>query len=318
MSPRPLTRRRPRIVHGLLVVALGLSLAAALAACGGSGGADPSSSPTSDPIVATVDGRPVLQSAVDAVSAEFRLGGNPGSEGKAVKEAVDRELVRREAERLGVVADPADVLRRRKAMAGELGGEAKLKAALEGVPMTDAQLQRDLEDGVLREALQDAKYPSLAATRQAARTYYERNRSDLFGRPASLHLGAILVHAKPIAENALARLRSGRPFEEVARQFTIDPEAKANGGDLGWVLTSSLPAPLRRAAAAAKPGTVSKPVEGPGGWYVLKVLAERAAGVTPFAKVERSLIAELTRRERFKALDAWLASARDKATVTEP
>lgn len=315
MSPR---RRLRSNLPCLLLVALGLSLAAAaLAACGGSGGASPSSSPASDPVVVTVNGRPVRRSAVDAVRAEFRLGGSSDTEAKAVKEAIVRELVREEAGRLGVVADPADVRHRRTAMAGELGGEAGLEAALKRVPMSDVQLQRDLEDGVLREALQDAKYPRLAATRKTARAYYERHLRDLFVRPASIHLGAILVHAEPIAENALARLRSGRSFEEVAKQFTADPEAKANGGDLGWVLTSSLPAPLRKAAAGTKPGTVSKPVAGPGGWYVLKIIAERPARVTPFAAIERRLIAELTRRERLKTLAAWLASARSKATVTE-
>ena len=303
----------------LLFVALGLSLAATtLAACGSSGGASSSISPTSDPVVVTANGRPVRRSAIDAVRAEFRLGGSSDTETRALKEAVLRELVRQEAERLGVVADPADVLRRRKAMVGQLGGEVALEAALKDLPMSDAELQRDLEDGVLREALQDAKYPGLAATRKAARAYYERHVRDLFGHPASVHLGAILVHAKPIAENALARLRSGRPFEEVARQFTIDPEAKANGGDLGWVLTSSLPAPLRKAAAATKTGHVSKPFAGPGGWYVFKVMAKRPARVTPFTTVERRLIKQLTSRKRFEALDAWLAIAREKATVSVP
>ena len=49
-----------------------------------------------------VDGHPVHQSDVDAVRAEFRLGGSSDTEARAEKEAVRRELVRLEAERLGV------------------------------------------------------------------------------------------------------------------------------------------------------------------------------------------------------------------------
>lgn len=308
-----------RFARPILAV-LGLIVAGAtLAACSGSGGASASPSPSlsADPVVATVDGRPVQRSAVEAVRAEFRLGGDSSSETKAVNEAVDREIVRQEAERLGVVADPADVSRRRKALVAELGGEVALAEALKGLPMTEEQLQRDLEDGVLRETLQEQKYPGIKVGRQTARTFYERQRNDLFARPASVHLGAILVRARLIAESALERLRSGRPFDEVARQFTVDPEAKAKGGDLGWVLTSSLPVPLRRAAAATRPGALSKPFEGPGGWYVLRVFAKRPARVTPFAAVERRLIEELSGRERFRALSAWLAAARDKAEITE-
>lgn len=319
MSQRPLSRHLRRHLVWLLITAFGLTVAGAtLAACGGSGGADPTASPAADSVVVTVNGHLVSRDAVDAVRAEFRLGGSSDTEAKALEEAIARALVRQEAERLGVVADPADVRRRRATMAGELGGEAGLAAALKRVPMSDAQLQRDLEDGVLRETLQDAKYPRLAATGKAARAYYEHHLNDLFVRPASIHLGAIRVPAEPIAESALARLRSGRPFDEVARQFTNDPEAKANSGDLGWVLMSSLPEPLRKAAVATKPGKVSKPVEAPGGWFVLKVLGRRAARATPFAAVERRLTRELTARKRFEALAAWLEAARDKAEVAKP
>lgn len=302
-----------------------LPVLAALAACWmlatvagcGDGGGGPTASASPDAVVLLVNGQPLRRSAIDAVRAEFRLGGSSDSEARARKEAVARELVRQEAGRRGVAADPAGVRARRAAMAGELGGEAALKAALERVPMSEAQLQRNLEDGVLREALQTAKYPRLAATRAVARTYYERHRK-LFRQPGTIHLGVIQVPAERIAESALARLREGRPFEEVARQFSTDPEAKAKGGDMGWVATSSLPAPLRKAAAAIRPGGVSKPVAGPGGWFVLKVMAERPAGVTPFAAVEADLRKELTRRQRFAALQKWLALARDKAILTQP
>jgi parvulin-like peptidyl-prolyl isomerase len=315
----PMSRHLRSSVLCLLLAALGLSLVAiTLTACARSGGASPSPSSASDSVVVTVNGRPVRRSAVDAVRAELRLGGTSNTEAKAVKEAIARELVRQEAERLGVVADPAKVRARRKTMAAQVGGEAGLVAALKRVPMTEVQLQRDLEDGVLREALQDAKYPGRTATRKAARAYYERHLRQSFVRPASIRLGAIRVPAEPIAESALARLRSGRPFHEVARQFTTDLEAKANGGDLGWVLASSLPTPLRKVAAAMKTGDVSKPFAGPGGWYVLKVLGKHPARVTPFAAVERRLIEELTLLERSKALDAWLVSARSKATVAGP
>jgi foldase protein PrsA len=309
---------RKRLLY-VLLAALGLILAgASSAACGDPGSAPPSSSPAADPVVVTVNGRPVPRSAVDAVRAEFRLGGTSDAEAKAVKEAISRELVRQEAERLGVVADPADVRRRRSTIAGQLGGEAGLAAALKRVPMSEVQLQRDLEDGVLREALQKAKFPRLAATPGAARAYYERHLQARFTLPAEVHLGAIRVLTRQVAENAVARLRAGRPFGEVARQFTNDAESRDKGGDLGWVLASSLPAPLRRSAAGLKPGAVGKPVEGPGGWYLLKLVASRPARVTPFAAVERRLLEELTLQARVRAMDRWLAAARKRATVTQP
>lgn len=303
------------VVSLALAVALG---AAVLAACGGAdGGATASPSATSDPVVLLVDGNPVHRSSVDAVRAELRLGGTPDAEARAEKEAVRRDLVRREAERLGVAADPSEVASRRSAMVDQLGGEQALVSALERVPMTDEQLRSGLTDGVLREALQDAKYEAIAATTAAGRAYYDSHRAA-FRRTASAHVWSIQVAAERIAESALGRLRDGHPFEEVARQFSTDPEAKAAGGDLGVVALSSLPVPLRKAVEATRSGQVSKPVQGPGGWYLLKATGRTAGGIAPFSEVEQQIRTELTRRKRFAALEAWLDAAREAATVTRP
>ncbi len=91
--------------------------------------------------------------------------------------------------------------------------------------------------------------------------------------------------AERIAETALGRLRDGRPFSEVARQFTTDPEAKAAGGDMGVVALSSLPAPLRKAVETTPGGEVSTPAQGPGGWYLLKATERTPGGIQPFSDV---------------------------------
>jgi parvulin-like peptidyl-prolyl isomerase len=309
-------RLRPLL---LACLALCAAAAAVLAGCGGPGGAVASSSPSAgpDPVVLRVDGQPIRQSAIDAVRAEFRLGGASDTEARAEREVVRRELVRREAERLGVTADPGEIETRRNTMAGQLGGEQALTAALKKVPMTDAQLRRDLRDGVLREALQDTKFTSLAATSAEARAYYDAHRAS-FHQTASAHLWSIQVAAERIAESALGRLRSGHPFEEVARQFSTDPEAKAQGGDMGTVTLASLPATLRKAVETAKEGVAVKPVQGPGGWYVLKATDVRSAGTLAFGKVRDQIVRELTRERRFNALEDWIDQARGKATVTRP
>ena len=303
--------------HTLLTVAI-LAVFAALtlvfSGCG-DGVRAASSSPGTDPVVLLVDGRPIHRSAVDAVKAEFRLGGSKDGEARAEKEAVRRQLLREEAGRLGVKADPDVVEARRKSMADQAGGEDALAVALQRVPITEAQLKRGLEDGVLHEALQDAKFGELRATSGQARAYYDAHRSS-FRQVASLHLYSIQVAAERIAESALQRLHDGRPFKEVARQFSTDLEGKANGGDMGRIALSSLPEPLRKAVAATAPGEVSDAVQGPGGWFILKATGRTEAGVTPYAEAEQQLLRELTRRKRFRALEAWLDDARDGATVT--
>jgi parvulin-like peptidyl-prolyl isomerase len=294
-----------------LVVAVGL------AACGGGRGSrEASSSP--DAIVARVDGRAVHQSAVDLARAEARFAGAAGDAGKALEVAIDRELVRAEAARLGLSADEAEVEARVAAVAAQLGGAVALQAALDKAALNADQLRANLRAGVLREAVQDTRYPQLKAGPGAARRFYERRRSDLFTEPAAVKLGAIVVRNAGIAGNALKRLHQGRPFEEVSRQFSIDPQIKDAGGMLGWLDPRSLPGSLGKAVGRLRVGHVSAPVAGPGGTWVFEVLARRPRRVATFAQVRAQIQEGLTGLRRSAALDKWLATVRKDALIERP
>jgi parvulin-like peptidyl-prolyl isomerase len=298
----------------VLVACLAVSASAGLAACGdggGSGGA--SGSP--DPVVARVDGRAVHQSAVDQARAEARLTGADDDAGKALDAAIDRALVRAEAQRLGLTADEAEVESRAATVGAQLGGDAALKSALQKVSMSASQFRESLRAGVLREAVQNARFPQFKAAPGAARRFYERRRADLFTEPAAVKLGAIVVRNEGIAGNAIKRLRQGRPFDEVSRQFSIDPEIKDAGGMLGWLDPRSLPGPLGKAVARLPVGRISTPIAGPGGTWVVEVVARRPQRVAPFAEVRAEIEDGLTGRKRSAALAEWLDAARTDALI---
>ena len=196
-------------------------------------------------VAATVDGKDVPVSAVEAVRAESRLLGEDVGANEALDLAVERELLRREARRLGVTADASAVQRRVDAVAEQLGGDDAVERALEAAGMTRRQLQQALEAAELFEAVGRVKFPERRADAADASRFYRRNRDD-FTTPAAVDLGAIFVRNEGIAGNALDRLESGRPFEEVARQFSIDPELKDQQGHLGWIDPRRCPATSAR------------------------------------------------------------------------
>ena len=297
-----------------LVTCLALLAAFGLASCGHDGSGDGASS-SSDAVVARVDGRDVTRSAVDQLRAEARLTGADAAAGKALDAAIDRALVAAEAQRLGLTADEAEVESRVAAVGAQLGGEAALKSALQKAAMSEAQLRESLRAGVLREAVQDARFPQVKAGPGAARRFYERRRADLFTAPAAAKLGAIVVRNEGIAGNAIKRLRQGRPLDEVSRQFSVDPELKSAGGAMGWIDPRSMPEMLSKAVARLKVGETSGPVPGPGGVWVFRVLARRPQRVTPFAEVRAEIEDGLNGRRRSAALAEWLAAARKDAVI---
>lgn len=307
------SRHLPLTVVVLAVLLLPVALAP------GCGGDDrPSSSPSAEAVVATVDGADVYAGDVELVRAERRFTGEDDGASAALDEALERAIMRREAESLGAEADEAVIGARLDELESTYGGAADLDAALASADLDRAQLRRIVADGVLRESLRDAKFSGMQVTPHAVRTYYRRNLRRLFTSAASVHLGAIQVRTEQVAKNAIGLIEGGRSFAQVARQLSMDPESRANGGDLGWVLTSSLPPDLRRAVAAAGVGVITRPVGGGNAWYVLNVIGKRPARVTPLSEVREELAVSLTRVKRSKALERWLDDARERAGVVLP
>ena len=78
------------------------------------------------------------------------------------------------------------------------------------------------------------------------------------------------------AEAMIAQINQGAPFPLLAQQFSSAPSA-ANGGDIGFVSEGELRPELDAVVASLEPGTVSDPIETPGGYYVLAVLEKRVS-----------------------------------------
>jgi parvulin-like peptidyl-prolyl isomerase len=80
--------------------------------------------------------------------------------------------------------------------------------------------------------------------------------------------------AKAAADQALADIRGGKPFEEVARVVSTDPSA-SQGGDLGWVnRENSLDEPFMAAVFAVDVNVPTDVIEGEDGIYRIGRVSE--------------------------------------------
>ncbi len=68
------------------------------------------------------------------------------------------------------------------------------------------------------------------------------------------------------------RVAKGEDFEKLAREFSEDPSAKANGGNLGYFTALQMVYPFEEAAFNLKPGDVSNPVRTRFGYHLIKVV----------------------------------------------
>ncbi|MBI5006530.1 MAG: peptidylprolyl isomerase [Nitrosomonadales bacterium] len=77
------------------------------------------------------------------------------------------------------------------------------------------------------------------------------------------------------ADQALAKLRGGAPFAQVAAGFS-DAQDALKGGEIGWRPADRLPPLFAEALQKMKPGEVSPVLRSPNGFHIIKLLDRRS------------------------------------------
>ncbi len=77
--------------------------------------------------------------------------------------------------------------------------------------------------------------------------------------------------AKRRIDSVYTALKAGADFEALAKQVSQDPGSAARGGMLGWFSRNQMVKEFEDAAFALQPGELSKPVQSPFGWHVIKM-----------------------------------------------
>ncbi|MEW5994224.1 MAG: peptidylprolyl isomerase [Candidatus Zixiibacteriota bacterium] len=82
----------------------------------------------------------------------------------------------------------------------------------------------------------------------------------------------ILVDHPDTAQMMLERIRDGENFEKLAYQYSKDPSAKRNKGDLGFFTWGMMVDEFQQAAFSMEPGEVSPPVKSRYGYHIIKLV----------------------------------------------
>ena len=117
--------------------------------------------------------------------------------------------------------------------------------------------------------------------------------------PAKVRVSHILVDTKTrTPEEALQRIKqvreqatSGKKFEELVLEYSDDPSAKGNKGDLGFFVAGQMVKPFSDAAfAIASPGDISEPVKTVFGYHIIQLHKKNPKLVRSFDEVKEKII----------------------------
>ena len=117
--------------------------------------------------------------------------------------------------------------------------------------------------------------------------YFDKNKDQL-KQQLSVNASHILVNSSEEANEIIKDLKKGKSFEELAKEKSIDPGSKDNGGNLGVFPKGVMIKEFEDSAFELEVGEISKPVKTTFGYHIIKV------------------------NERFEDKDATLEDSRDK------
>jgi peptidyl-prolyl cis-trans isomerase C len=139
-----------------------------------------------------------------------------------------------------------------------------------------------------------------------------RYNADIASKPGEeeVHARHILVNDEAAAKKIIAELNKGADFATLAKQYSKDPGAAAQGGDLGFFKKSEMVPAFADAAFALQPGQITQtPVHTQFGWHVIQVLARHRATQPTFEQARDELRQQIAQEYEQKAVAQALAQA---------
>jgi peptidyl-prolyl cis-trans isomerase C len=240
---------------------------------------------TPDPVVAKVNGQPILLSelneAVASLPASTRSMPQQTLLPLVLEQLVDGRALAIEARKDGLDKDPA---------------VARQMQLAEDQALQNALLHKDVGPLITDDAVR-ARY-----------------QSDIAGKPGveEVHARHILVADEATAKKIIAELKKGGDFAALSKQYSKDPGAAQQGGDLGFFKQADMVPEFATAAFALKDGEVSPtPVHTQFGWHVIQTLEHRTAPPPDFDQSKEALRRQMIQ----EAVKKVVAQARSAVTV---
>jgi peptidyl-prolyl cis-trans isomerase SurA len=106
---------------------------------------------------------------------------------------------------------------------------------------------------------------------------FDRSQKDIHLSHIFIPLAGDTASAYQKAMQAYQQLQKGNAFATVAKQFSGDPSAAGNGGDLGYITVFSLPYELENLAYRTPVGKISPVYRSKAGYHIFKNTGERKA-----------------------------------------
>ncbi len=247
---------------------------------------------------------------------------------QVLPQLIDEHLAQEEIKKLHIeVSDQEvdDYIERFAQMNNLSVSALKKRMTAEGL---DEKLYRaEMRKQIERHKLVNSQVRSkIVITDEEVLTYWKENNPNASAaQGASIYLQHICIpytpetkqEARIDAETAWNELKKGKPFEEVAKVWSMVP-SKTDGGNLGAFTEKDLAPFIKAAVSELKPGEYSKVTDTPAGFQIFRIKPIKSTEKVEAdsADIPKEQIKEVLFRQKLnKRFEDWMRELRSKATI---
>jgi peptidyl-prolyl cis-trans isomerase C len=237
-------------------------------------------------VIATVNQKQLTDGDLKSALGQFNEGQrnnilkDPTNRRQVLLSMIDQELLNQEAEKQ------------------KIGDDEQIKMAI------DAFRRQQMVARLLEKNL------ASRVTQAAARKFYDQNK--LLFNTDQVRAQHILVSTDTEAREVMKKANDPKAdFQKLAEQFSKDPSAKNNRGELGFFARDQLDPEFTKAAFGANTGQIVGPIKTVYGYHLIKVLEKKPGKTLSFEEAEMKATGLL----RQKLGQEYLTKLRDQAKI---
>jgi peptidyl-prolyl cis-trans isomerase SurA len=191
--------------------------------------------------------------------------------------------------------------------------DAELKEQLKKENIVFKDFTEGIRTSILRtKVLSRAIASETMLSDQDLKKYYDAHLEELKEeeyRVQHIFVSGQKKDAQARAQAAYKLLQEGKPFEEVVREYSDEPNA-AQGGDIGWVKRADLIPELREGIKLLIPGTFSGVIRTSYGYHIIKLIQMKKVDAQPFEAMKDKLRERIIQEESDRKYKEYIQKLR--------
>ncbi len=232
---------------------------------------------------------------------------------KIIEQLTIRLLLLDDAIKKGFAADEKEVDAEVSGLKTKIGSE-KFDEILKKENMSIDYIKDDIKKRMIVQKYLNNMMNGIKMDDKEAEDYFNKN-SGKFQRPEMVRASHILVKTEDEAKNILKKLNSGADFGKLAAEYSIDPSAKMNKGDLNFFPKGSMLPEFEKVAFSTPVGKTSNIVKTQFGYHIIKVTDKQAPQDFKFEQVKEVIKKEMVTSKQNILLEKLISELKLKASI---